>query len=120
MGVPVLTLAGRPTTPRANRLPSGLNTMWPVTLAGRTSVARMGVRFLRNVGLDELIAQTPEAYLALATALAADLPRLAALRRGLRERMSRSLLMDAPRFTRHLEDAYRGMWERWVARVGVR
>jgi predicted O-linked N-acetylglucosamine transferase (SPINDLY family) len=82
-----------------------------LSLAGRTCVSRHGVRFLRNVGLDELIAQTPEAYVRAATEMAGDLPRLAALRDGLRERMGRSPLMDGLRFTRHLEAAYRGMGE---------
>ena len=74
-----------------------------LTLAGRMSVSRYGVRFLSNVGLDELITSSPEAYLRLATELALDLDRLASLRSGLRERMSRSPLMDAARFTRNLE-----------------
>jgi predicted O-linked N-acetylglucosamine transferase (SPINDLY family) len=84
-----------------------------VTLGGRTHVARHGVRYLRSVGLDELIAQTPAEYMRKATELAGDLPRLAALHCGLRERMRSSSLMDAPRLTRHLEAAYSTLWERW-------
>jgi predicted O-linked N-acetylglucosamine transferase (SPINDLY family) len=90
-----------------------------LTLAGNMHVSRMGVRFLRSVGLDELIAPTPEAYVRLATELAGDLPRLAALHCGLRERMSRSPLMDAARLTRDLEAAYQGMWDRWMAQQGL-
>jgi predicted O-linked N-acetylglucosamine transferase (SPINDLY family) len=82
-----------------------------LTLAGRMSVSRYGVRFLRNVGLDELIADSLVDYLRLATELAFDLDRLESLRSGLRERMSRSPLMDAVRFTRNLEAAYLAMWE---------
>jgi predicted O-linked N-acetylglucosamine transferase (SPINDLY family) len=85
-----------------------------VTLAGRTHVSRMGVRFLSSVGLDELITQAPEAYVQLATRLAGDLPRLTALRRGLRERMSRSPLMDAMQLTLHLEETYQAMWDQWL------
>ncbi|HEV3261329.1 MAG TPA: tetratricopeptide repeat protein [Gemmataceae bacterium] len=80
-----------------------------VSLAGRRSVSRQGVRFLRSVGLQELIAETPEAYVRIAAGLAGDLPQLTALRRGLRERMSRSPLMDSVRLTHQLEDAYRAM-----------
>jgi protein O-GlcNAc transferase len=87
-----------------------------VTLAGRTSVSRQGVRFLGSVGLDELIARTPEGYVRLAADVAGDLPRLSALHAGLRERMMRSPLTDAARFTSNLEAAYRGMWDRWEAR----
>jgi predicted O-linked N-acetylglucosamine transferase (SPINDLY family) len=86
-----------------------------LTLAGRTSVSRYGIRFLSHVGLDGLIAQSPADYLRLATELALDLDRLESLRSGLRERMSRSPLMDAARFTRHLEAAFHAMWERRLA-----
>jgi predicted O-linked N-acetylglucosamine transferase (SPINDLY family) len=67
-----------------------------VTLAGTTSVSRQGVRFLRTVGLDDLIADETEQYVRVASDLARDVPRLAALRRGLRERMRCSPLMDSP------------------------
>ena len=85
-----------------------------ISLAGRMNVSRQGVRFLRSVGLDELLAETPEEYMRIAVDLASDLPRLASLRAGLRERMSRSPLMDAQRLTRDLEAAYRGMWEEYL------
>jgi predicted O-linked N-acetylglucosamine transferase (SPINDLY family) len=84
-----------------------------VTLAGRTAVGRGGVSVLRNVGLPELIAKTPEQYVQIAAALANDLPRLAELRRTLRARMQASPLMDAPRFARNIEAAYRQMWRDW-------
>jgi predicted O-linked N-acetylglucosamine transferase (SPINDLY family) len=87
-----------------------------VTLAGQACAARQGVRFLSTVGLDDLIAAGPEEYVRVARDLAADAPRLTALRRGLRERMLGSPLMDPPRLTRHLEAAYVGMWERFAAR----
>jgi protein O-GlcNAc transferase len=88
-----------------------------VALAGRMSVSRQGVRLLRNVGLDELIAVTPEDYVRIATALAGDSTRLAALRAGLREQMRRSPLMDAQGCTRRMEAAYREMWDKWAARA---
>jgi len=86
-----------------------------LTLAGRICAARQGVRFLRSVGQEELITETPEAYVRLAIDVARDLTRLASLRDGLRERMSRSPLMDGAGLTRHLEAAYRAMWDRWSA-----
>jgi len=42
--------------------------------------------------------------------LAGDVPRLVAIRAGLRERMRQSPLCDATRFTRNLENAFREMW----------
>jgi predicted O-linked N-acetylglucosamine transferase (SPINDLY family) len=87
-----------------------------LTLAGRTTVSRQGVRFLRSVGLEELIAPTPAAYARMATALAGDVTRLEALRWGLRERLMDSPLRDAARVTSHLEAVYRAMWDEWVGR----
>jgi predicted O-linked N-acetylglucosamine transferase (SPINDLY family)/predicted SAM-dependent methyltransferase len=86
-----------------------------VTLAGRTHVSRVGVSILRRVGLEELIAGTPEEYLAKAVALAQDLPRLRALRAGLRERMRASPLLDSQVLAREIGAAYRDMWRRWCA-----
>jgi predicted O-linked N-acetylglucosamine transferase (SPINDLY family) len=82
-----------------------------ISLAGRMSVSRQGVRFLRAVGLNELLGETLEDYVRIATDLAGDRARLADLRSDLRERMSRSPLMDAVRLTGDLEAAYRGIWE---------
>jgi predicted O-linked N-acetylglucosamine transferase (SPINDLY family) len=86
-----------------------------VSLAGRTHVSRVGVSLLHNVGLPELIAETPQQYVQIAADLATDLPRLAELRRTLRPRMRASVLMDAPRFARNIEAAYRQMWRNWCA-----
>ena len=81
-----------------------------VTLAGRTLVSRVGVSILTRVGLSELIAATPEEYVRKALDLARDPQRLRALRAGLRQRMRVSPLLDAARFARELESAYRTMW----------
>lgn len=83
-----------------------------ITLAGRSHVGRVGVSQLTNIGLPELIGQNEDDYVDIAVALANDLPRLAALRSGLRERLRASPLMDAPRFTRNLEAAYCEMFKR--------
>ncbi|MEW6054477.1 MAG: hypothetical protein AB1552_11935, partial [Nitrospirota bacterium] len=84
-----------------------------ITLAGSTHVSRVGVSLLSNAGLPELIAKTPEEYVAIATELAHDLERLRVLRRNLRTMMSNSPLTDAKRFTAHLENCYRTMWKNW-------
>jgi predicted O-linked N-acetylglucosamine transferase (SPINDLY family) len=87
-----------------------------VSLVGRTAVGRGGSSILSNIGLPELIAQTPQQYVEIAMGLAADLPRLTELRRTLRPRMQASPLMDAPRFARNIEAAYRQMWRNWCAK----
>ena len=86
-----------------------------VTLVGQTVVGRAGLSQLRNLGLPELTAQTPEQYVRIAVELAGDLPRLRDLRATLRDRLQSSPLMNAPRFARNVEAAYRDMWQRWCA-----
>jgi protein O-GlcNAc transferase len=89
-----------------------------VTLTGSMILGRAGLSQLTNLGLTELIARTPEEYVRIAVELANDLPRLAELRRTLRPRMEASPLMDAPRFARNIEAAYRQMWRKWCAEGG--
>jgi predicted O-linked N-acetylglucosamine transferase (SPINDLY family) len=86
-----------------------------VVLSGKTVVGRAGVCFAMNLGLPELVAATPEEYVRIAVQLATDLPRLEALRAGLRERMAASPLMDGARFARNLENLYRQAWRDWCS-----
>jgi predicted O-linked N-acetylglucosamine transferase (SPINDLY family) len=88
-----------------------------VTLRGRTAVGRAGASLLSNVGLPELIGGTVDQYVRIARDLAADRPRLAELRRTLRQRMAGSPLMDAAGFARDVESALRQMWRRWCQQV---
>jgi len=86
-----------------------------VSLQGPQSVSRGGLSQLSHLGLEQWVAATQGQYVELAVRLAADIPRLAELRRTLRPRMEASVLMDAPRFARHIEAAYRTMWQHWCA-----
>lgn len=96
---------------------TNLDALWMgapvVTLAGETTVSRAGLSQLTNLGLPELIAHSETEYMGIAESLARDLPRLAELRSSLRARMEASLLMDAPRFARNIEAAYRSIWRAW-------
>ena len=84
-----------------------------VSLAGQTAVSRAGRSILTTIGLPELVAGSVDAYVRLATALAADRPRLLGLRQTLRPRMESSPLMIAPAFARDVESAFRLMWSHW-------
>ncbi|HEY2341926.1 MAG TPA: tetratricopeptide repeat protein, partial [Chthoniobacteraceae bacterium] len=84
-----------------------------VSLSGRTAVGRGGRSILTNVGLPELVAETPAQYLEIAVSLARDLPRLSELHSTLRERMECSPLRDARGFARDFEAAFREMWRKW-------
>ena len=81
-----------------------------VVLAGNTHVSRVGVSQMQNIGLPQLIARDENEYVQIATMLAGDPEKLAALRGGLRARMSESPLTNVARFTRNLEAAYQDMW----------
>jgi protein O-GlcNAc transferase len=84
-----------------------------ITLAGRPSVGRLGGAILEGLGHPEWIARTEEEYIEKAVALASDWPALAALRAGLRGEMEASALMDEAGFARKVEGAYREMWIKW-------
>jgi predicted O-linked N-acetylglucosamine transferase (SPINDLY family) len=88
-----------------------------VTLAGPTIASRGSLSILSNLGLAELAVKNKNDYVALAVALAQDHSRLRELRAGLRGRLERSVLMDANRFARQAESAYRAMWHKWCATV---
>ena len=101
---------------------TSLDSLWMgvpvVSRVGRTSVGRGGLTQLFQLDLLELAAESDEAFVAIAAALGQDLVRLAALRAQLRPRLERSALMDAPRFARQVERAYRDAWRnlRFVGR----
>ena len=78
-----------------------------VTLPGSTTVSRAGVTVLSNLSLRDLIASSKQQYVEIAVRMANDLQSLAQLRASLRERMRRSPLTDAKRYTQNLESFFR-------------
>jgi predicted O-linked N-acetylglucosamine transferase (SPINDLY family) len=84
-----------------------------VTLAGRTAAGRGGVSLMSNIGLPQFIAHTEDQYASIAAEWASNIPRLAELRQGLRDRMQKSPLMDGRSFARDMEAALRAMWRTW-------
>ena len=88
-----------------------------VTKTGVAAVSRGGWSQLSNLGLTELADDSEEWFVKIATSLATDVNRLRDLRATLRRRMMDSPLMNAPRFARSVESAYRSMWERWSSRT---
>jgi predicted O-linked N-acetylglucosamine transferase (SPINDLY family) len=83
-----------------------------LTCAGRSYAGRVGASLLAAVGLPELVTHTPAEYEATAIALAADRPRLAALRERLVQARTTAPLFDTVRFTRNLESALEAMHAR--------
>lgn len=91
MGVPVLTLAGRP------------------------PVGRIGTGLMMNLGLPQWVADSEDEYIDRACVLGGDHAALAELRSGMRRRVQESPLMDGPGFARDYETALRGMFTTWCA-----
>ncbi|GAQ83123.1 N-acetylglucosamine transferase [Klebsormidium nitens] len=86
-----------------------------VTMAGGTHAHNVGVTLLKQLGLECLTAHSPDEYVTTAVRLASDIPRLAAMRAGMRDRMLTSPLCDGPSFVRDLESAYRKVWRNYCA-----
>jgi predicted O-linked N-acetylglucosamine transferase (SPINDLY family) len=80
-----------------------------VSLVGTTIASRAGLGILSTVGLAELVATSEEQFMAIAAGLARDRGRVAEFRKGLRQRIEVSPLMDARRFAGNVESAYREM-----------
>jgi predicted O-linked N-acetylglucosamine transferase (SPINDLY family) len=86
-----------------------------LTQVGRTVVGRMGLTQLTNLQLSDFAADDEEQFIALGQRWAEDLSGLGEIRRTLRERMASSPLMEASKFARRMETAFRYMWEEWIA-----
>jgi predicted O-linked N-acetylglucosamine transferase (SPINDLY family) len=86
-----------------------------LALQGDRYGAHMGESILHTMDMPEWISADEDDYVARAAAFASDLPALAALRAGLRDRLLASPICDAPRFAHNLENALRGMWREWCA-----
>jgi predicted O-linked N-acetylglucosamine transferase (SPINDLY family) len=85
------------------------------TIIGDRLFGRATWSQLSNLGLPELAGKNADEFVALSIALAKDLPRLADLRRTLRDRMKASPLMDDAGFAKGVESAYREAWRRYCS-----
>jgi tetratricopeptide (TPR) repeat protein len=88
-----------------------------VTMKGKHFASRVSESLLHSVGLDDLVADDLEAYIALAVSLYNDRARLDGMRQQLDDVRFTSPLFDAERLCRHLETGYEMMMER--AKAGL-
>jgi protein O-GlcNAc transferase len=99
---------------------TGLDCLWMsvplVTRIGKTASGRAGFSHLSNLGLTDLIADSDEKFIQIATDLSRDLPRLSALRATIRQRMLASPLTNAKRFAQNVEAGFREMWRRALSK----
>jgi predicted O-linked N-acetylglucosamine transferase (SPINDLY family) len=90
-----------------------------VTLADRPSVGRLGAAYLAAIGKQEWIADNVDNYIALAVEIGSDPAALAKHRSELRRMMTASPLLDHQGFARDMETAYRDMWCQWCDSVAL-
>jgi predicted O-linked N-acetylglucosamine transferase (SPINDLY family) len=88
-----------------------------LTCIGDTFAGRVAASLLGAVGLPDLVTTAPEQYEALAIDLATNPERLARIRRRLGANRPVAPLFDSVAFTRHLEDAYAQMHQRYLANL---
>jgi predicted O-linked N-acetylglucosamine transferase (SPINDLY family) len=84
-----------------------------VTCRGHAFAGRVGTSLLHAAGLPELVTSSLAEYEALAARLATGGRELSEARAKLARARSESPLFDTRGFTRHLEAAFAGMWERY-------
>jgi len=82
-----------------------------VTCCGKAFAGRVATSILKAMNLPELVAGNLKDYEALAIDLANDSGKLLRIRKAIGLRRHGSALFDTARYTRHLEAAYRKMWD---------
>ncbi len=86
-----------------------------LTMMGESFASRMAASLLTAIDLPELITSSQEQYEALAIELATNPAKLKALKTKLESNRLTAPLFDTPRFTKHLEEAYTKIYERYHA-----
>ncbi|MGO9934563.1 MAG: tetratricopeptide repeat protein [Steroidobacteraceae bacterium] len=86
-----------------------------LTRMGESLAARVAASLLYAIGLPELVTTTQEQYESTAIELASDPGRLAEFKDRLRRNRLTMPLFDTEQFTRHVENAYTQMYERYQA-----
>ena len=83
-----------------------------LTCVGKSFASRVAASLLNAVGLPELITTTQQEYEVLAVELAKNPKKLKAIKDKLAKNLPSAPLYDTPLFTRHLESAYKKMYNR--------
>ncbi|MDX2221856.1 MAG: hypothetical protein SFV21_03840, partial [Rhodospirillaceae bacterium] len=89
-----------------------------VTLRGATFAGRHATTYLSALGLQDLVATTPQAYVAACAGLAGNIAGLRDLRAGLRARMRASALFDYAGYAADFLAAVRRLWREKCAAAG--
>jgi predicted O-linked N-acetylglucosamine transferase (SPINDLY family) len=86
-----------------------------LTQMGSAFAGRVAASLLNAVGLPDLITHSQEEYEALAIELALNRERLQAIREELQRNRLTTPLFDTALYTKHLEAAYKAMYQRYQA-----
>ncbi len=94
-----------------------LDSLWMgvpvVAMEGRGVAGRHAWGHLHSAGLGQWVSRTADDYIEVAVAAANRRDQLRAERTEIRERLSRSTLLDAGRFVDQFQRALRTAWRRW-------
>ena len=88
-----------------------------LTQFGEAFAGRVAASLLNAIGLKELVTTTAHDYEELAIELAINSEKLAAIKAKIANHRLSTPLFDTQLFTRHIEAAYRAMYERHQARL---
>ena len=89
-----------------------------VTLVGESHAQRVGYSILKNLGLDTLIAETPQDYIDLAVSLAEKPEKIVELKKHMRKNLIASSICNPEVFTRELELRLRKIWKDFIENDG--
>ena len=84
-----------------------------LTLVGESYASRVAASLLRAINLPELVTSTQDEYESMAVSLATTPEQLTYLRRKLQANRLSTPLFDCKLYTKHLEEAYSMMVERY-------
>ena len=88
-----------------------------LTCMGKSFASRVAASLLNAIELPELITTTQEQYEAKAIELATNPEKLKDIKNKLERNRLTTALFDTPRFTKHIETAYKQMYERYQSNL---
>ncbi|HXZ09389.1 MAG TPA: tetratricopeptide repeat protein [Paraburkholderia sp.] len=105
-------------------LTTALQSLWmgvpTLTLPGHTVPGRSGATAMGHAGLEAFVATDADDFVRKGVARAADLPALATLRAGMRERCMASPMFRSEAIAAGVVEALRIMWRRWCEGLPAR
>jgi predicted O-linked N-acetylglucosamine transferase (SPINDLY family) len=88
-----------------------------LTLAGQSFPSRVAASILNAISLEELVTHDPEEYESKAIALARHPETIVETRKKLANNRFKTMLFDAPRFTKSIEGIYLKMYDQYQANL---